>query len=342
MAVDSMSSLPGVRFGAIHIPYKYIALVLLLLQTTVVVLCMRFSRIPQDHAHPTHVYLLTTAVVMSEIFKMLGSVGMLWIEKREQGFAWVIEHLRFELMENSKETVKLAVPAGLYTLQNNLLFIALSNLDATTYQVTYQLKILTTAVFSVVLLGKRLTKTKWSALLMLMAGVVLVQWPTDNAPTAAHGNPFYGLVAVLLACCSSGFAGVYFEMILKGSNQSVWVRNFQLGLFSALLGLGGVVFNDYARVSEGGFFQFYNGMTWTVIALQAFGGLVVAAVIKYADNILKTFANAASILLTGVVSFLLLNEFTLTAMFLGGSVLVTAATVLYSHEPPQRPRSISA
>jgi hypothetical protein len=48
---------------------------------------------------------------------------------------------------------------------------------------------------------------------------------------------------------------------------------------------------------------------------------------------LKTFANAASIMLTGVVSYLLLNEFTLTVMFIGGSMLVTAATVLYSHEP---------
>lgn len=328
--------------GAIHVPYKYIALVLLLLQTTVVVLCMRFSRIPEDPAHPGQVYLLTTAVVMSEIFKMIGSVGMLWYEKKgEHDFAWVVEHLRHELVENSKETVKLAVPAGLYTLQNNLLFIALSNLDATTYQVTYQLKILTTAVFSVVLLGKKLNGTKWAALLLLMAGVVLVQWPTGATPVAAHGKPFVGLVAVLLACCSSGFAGVYFEMILKGSSQSVWVRNFQLGLFSALLGLGGVILNDGSRVSAGGFFQYYNNMTWIVIFLQAFGGLVVAAVIKYADNILKTFANATSILLTGIVSFLLLNEFALTVLFLTGSALVTAATVLYSHEPAAR-RPITA
>ena len=50
------------------------------------------------------------------------------------------------------EIVKLSVPAGLYFIQNNLLYFALSNLRATPYKVTYNLKILTGAVFSVVLL----------------------------------------------------------------------------------------------------------------------------------------------------------------------------------------------
>lgn len=336
MVQESTITLPGVRWGTIHVPYKYIALALLLFQTTVVVLCMRSSRKPTDPADPSSVYLLTTAVVMSELFKMFGSVLMLWYEKQEQGLGWVLQHMWEELVNNPTETSKLAVPSGLYTLQNNLLFIALSNLDATTYQVTYQLKILTTAVFSVAMLGKSLDSRKWMALFMLMGGVALVQMPAESSHAAApaKGNSAVGLLAVLLACCSSGFAGVYFEKILKGSSQSVWVRNFQLGLFSVLLGLGGVVANDWAKVQSKGFFQYYDNMTWFVIFLQAFGGLVVAAVIKYADNILKTFANAVSILLTGLVSFFLMDDFPLTFYFLSGSGLVIAATFLYSAEKP--------
>ena len=52
---------------------------------------------------------------------------------------------------------------------------------------------------------------------------------TEIDETASSRNQFIGLVAVLSACFSSGFAGVYFEKILKGTKQSIWLRNIQLG-----------------------------------------------------------------------------------------------------------------
>lgn len=43
--------------------------------------------------------------------------------------------MRQEIIHKPVETLKLAIPSGIYTLQNNLLYVALSNLDAATYQV---------------------------------------------------------------------------------------------------------------------------------------------------------------------------------------------------------------
>ncbi len=87
----------------------------------------------------------------------------------------VFNELKREIIDKPYENLKLAIPSGLYTIQNNLLFVSLSNLDAATYQVTYQLKILTTALFSVLMLGKKLDPIKWVSLVLLMAGVSLVQ-----------------------------------------------------------------------------------------------------------------------------------------------------------------------
>merc|ERR1712048_1548483 len=94
--------------------------------------------------------------------------------------AWYYAKQQF--MGKPVELLKVCVPGLLYTLRNNLLFVSLSNLSGAVYQVTYQLKILTTAVLSVIILGKALGPTKWSALFTLTLGVTCIQYPRGEAP----------------------------------------------------------------------------------------------------------------------------------------------------------------
>ena len=82
-----------------------------------------------------------------------------------------VEYLREELQFD----FRMAGLAGLYTVQKNLLYLAISNLDAAVFQVTYQSKILTTAVFSVLILKRKLSCQKIIGLLILTLGVALVQ-----------------------------------------------------------------------------------------------------------------------------------------------------------------------
>jgi len=53
----------------------------------------------------------------------------------------------------------------------------------------------------------------------------------DKASISTSGK-FVGIISVLLACVSSGFSGVYFEKIIKGTPISMWMRNLQLGKIS--------------------------------------------------------------------------------------------------------------
>ncbi|XP_050952929.1 solute carrier family 35 member A3b isoform X1 [Labeo rohita] len=312
---------------------KYVSLGVLVLQTTSLVLTMRYSRTLQSDGPR---YLASSAVVCAEVLKIVAC--MLLVFKDHSFSVRALNRvLKEEIINKPLLTLKLAIPSGIYTLQNNLLYVALSNLDAATYQVTYQLKILTTALFSVSMLGKKLGIYQWLSLVILMTGIALVQWPTEVTSSTKEldlttGSQLMGLLAVLVACFSSGFAGVYFEKILKESKQSVWIRNIQLGVFGLIFGLGGVFAYDGERVQENGFFQGYTSLTWTVVALQALGGLVIAAVIKYADNILKGFATSISIILSTLISYFLLEDFDPTSVFFLGAMLVIAATFLYGYE----------
>ncbi|KAK2822144.1 hypothetical protein Q5P01_022209 [Channa striata] len=293
---------------------------------------MRYSRTLKEDGPR---YLASSAVVLAEVLKILVCTLLVFVENSFNVQA--VHQLLKDTVDKPVETLKLAIPAGIYTLQNNLLYVALSNLDAATYQVTYQLKILTTALFSVSMLGKRLDIHQWLSLVCLMAGVALVQWPTKSEGDTVKkilpaGSQFVGLMAVLMACVSSGFAGVYFEKILKETKQSVWLRNIQLGLFSFVFGAIGMIVYDGRRVNQSGMFQGYNTITCLVVVLQALGGLVVAVVIKYADNILKGFATSLSIIVSTLISYFLLEDFNPTGLFFLGAVLVIAATFLYSYE----------
>mmetsp|Transcript_8264 Transcript_8264/g.10750 ORF Transcript_8264/g.10750 Transcript_8264/m.10750 type:complete len:350 (+) Transcript_8264:85-1134(+) len=316
----------------VELELKWITLILMVFQNTLLVLMMRYSRVYSKE--DGSLYLTSTAVVMSELFKFWIAIAGTYNETLGLPKTF-FEHLKHELIH--PDTIKLAVPGLLYTIQNNLLFIALSHLEAAIYQVTYQLKILTTAVFSVVLLRKHISRLQVFSLVILTAGVAAVQLsqgsPTKlEAQDTTEQNPVLGLVCVLLACCSSGFAGVYFEKILKqGRKVSLFVRNIQLSIFGVSLGLFGVLAKDYEKVVENGFFQGYTNTVWATILIQAGSGFVIASVMKYADNILKGFATAISIILSSVISIKLF-DFDISALFVFGVILVSLAVFLYGYK----------
>ena len=324
-----------------------------MIQTTLTVILLRYSLTLTN----TQPYLGSSLVLANECLKYAMVIIILLFQ---QGLS-LHKSLRVyydEVIRKPKETLLLGVPALLYTVQNNLLIVALRNLDAATFQVTYQLKILTTAVFSVILLKRTLTARQWVSLVLLTAGVALVQLPTHNellestekadaklfhseknelssASSFLLNDHYVGLIAVLISCFSSGFAGVFYEKQLKASAQpSIILRNLQLGVFSVLLAGLAVIQQDWHIVREqGGLFNGFTPLVWTIVVIQAIGGLVVAATIKYADNILKGFATSISILLSSILSWLVLDDLRPAGFFLPGTGLVLVATFMYSYQP---------
>nr|XP_021409009.2 UDP-galactose translocator [Lonchura striata domestica] len=322
---------------------KYASLGVLVLQNASLVLSIRYVR-----TLPGERFLPTTAVVMAEAMKGSACLLLLLIQHRGSVRQTAVT-LHEAVVGQFGDTLRLAVPSLIYTLQNNLQYVAISNLPAATFQVTYQLKILTTALFSVLLLGTALSRLQWLSLALLFAGVALVQAEQARAvppagaaapspgPEAAPVQSYaVGLAAVAASCLSSGFAGVYFERLLKRSGGSIWLRNVQLGAVGTAVGLGAMLAAEGPAVAALGFFYGYNGAVWAVVVNQAAGGLLVAVVVRYADNILKGFATALSILASTAASAHLFG-FRPRAPFLAGTAMVLAAVVLYGRPRGARP-----
>ena len=62
----------------------------------------------------------------------------------------------------------------------------------------------------------------------LISLLCLSQMPSKQAvPAESSTSSMIGLAAILVACLTSGFAGVYTELLLKSDN-SIWVKSMQL------------------------------------------------------------------------------------------------------------------
>lgn len=252
------------------------------------------------------------------------------------------------------EVSKMAVPALCYAVQKNFLYVALSHLEAAVYQVVYQAKILTTALFSCLILRKPMSYMQVLALSFLMLGVGCVQLSamedaSEKPQTTNYKQfPLLGLLAVAAACSTSGFSSVYFEMVIKSPSSAhsgvdqnlaqefaLWVRNIQLAMFSLAAALIGAFLKDGTQIMEGGFLQGYTPLTWLVVLLEASGGIVVALVIKYTDNILKNFAAAISIVSSTAISCFIMG-FSVKPVFILGTCTVLGAITMYQRNPPTK------
>jgi UDP-sugar transporter A1/2/3 len=305
--------------------------VTLALQNALLTIIMHYSRIT---ALPDRAYSAATAVLLNELLKGTFSMYIalrkidtdmsassnpaVFSEKnsrirpspRSNPLPTLFHPSRLRVLSKSifsPDCYTLAVPAILYVIQNNLQYVAASNLDVATFQVTYQMKILTTAFFSVFILRKRLSRGKWFALILLAVGVGIVQIQTTSAPAhtptpspgvkISHGehqlrseipkapvlgertmNPFTGFMAVTAACLTSGL--------------DLWIRNTQLSLFSLVPALVPILVFPTGPAGAGWFervigsFSNFNGWAIGTVLTQTFGGLITAVVIRYSDNIM--------------------------------------------------------
>jgi solute carrier family 35 (UDP-sugar transporter), member A1/2/3 len=219
----------------------------------------------------------------------------------------------FWLIQNSSKMIVVAV---CYLIMNVLSFLCLNYIGSGEFTVYSQLKILTTATFSTIILGTQFSNTKWRALCLLVIGCILVASPVFNHHSKSNdpdiktfSESLVGYAMTVIQVVLSGFVTIYFEKVVKSKTEiiTVWERNFQLSFWSILFCILLKLFPSLTGSSSSTIsipFLNWSLLTFVVMLLGSVNGLLVAATLKYADSIMKVLAQAGAIIIAATLGYL--------------------------------------
>ena len=237
-----------------------------------------------------------------EFFKLLFSLSALiaWPSLTPLCFSW-------------RKSMVYSIPGFLYFFNNNLAVHIQGQMDAASYQMLSNLKILTTAMCYRLIIKQKLSYRRWSALfLLLLASLVYSIGTLRSSPVTAsttddrvemYIQPM-GIPMMLTYCAVSGLAGVYNEWILKKYYfESLHLQNVYVYTYGTVLNLIGLLrHGSIVKLFDG-----FSRYTWLIVISQVWNGLSMSVVMKYSSNILRLFIIAFSLLITTLLSLLIFH-----------------------------------
>ena len=140
-------------------------------------------------------FLFSTAVITVELLKLFFSASYI-VGYQKQSLASIY---RFIFVDDKRNSFLLSVPASCYIIQMTLEYVAFANIDAASFSVLVQLKVLSTALFFKLVLGKRMMMKQVLSLVILTVGVMLCNMSnsTNGNSGIISGDQLTGILATL-------------------------------------------------------------------------------------------------------------------------------------------------
>jgi len=286
-----------------------------LLLTSSVALLTHASKVDGGYAYNTY-----SVPFFSELLKVCISAILLAVDQKrkpKEAIDWTWHMILVS-----------SVPAVAYFVSNNINFLVVQYLGPSTFQLLSSLKIVSTAFFFRAIIGVQLSGTKWKMLILVSLGCAVSQLGCSNKSLT---DSSIGYILKFVNILTTGLASVYNEKVLKSSQTtSVHLQNLVLYLWGVLFAVCSLfisspsVFGNPKEILKG-----YSSITFCIVVNYALVGLATSFVLKYLDNIAKTFAAAASMFLVAIFSYIFFAETLTASLFIGMLIVVISCEVYY-------------
>lgn len=249
-------------------------------------------------------YSTTSAITLAEFAKLLMSWSFHAIDIRrsnpDKGWSEVWVSIRDQLSLGAIGHIWLL--SFLYASNNQLSFYAYTMADPGTIFLFKSASTLIVAAIQCSFAGKGFSGEQWRAMGLQACGMLIVQYDP------CQSRPLYSLTAYACMAISTAITAV------SAARNEYLVKNYKIGLNvqNMVLYAGGVWMNLFAFVflpnpnskqADLGFFEGYdNPLAISVVLANAVIGLVITAVYKYADAIVKCIAADVTSVLLCIIS----------------------------------------
>lgn len=263
-----------------------------------------------------------SSLVMSETIKTALSALYLFLESRDLNVA------RASLQDQSSRplTIHMSGLAALYCFNNAIMFWLFAHADPGSISLIKSGATIVSAVLMYFWRRFRLSVSRWLVIVVQMLGLVVAQYDSCKGRSVLPPS-VYGVL--FLSLFNSSIANVWNEHVVKNFEFSgLAVKNIYLYAFGAVLNMGAFWYYRAVDPSTPSFFQGYNLVAMLVVTSNAFIGIAMNAVYKYADALVKNVATTTTTVILLVLSAWFFAGRGDLMVFIGASVVV-AGTFLY-------------
>lgn len=239
------------------------------------------------------------------------------------------------------------LPACTYAVQNVLVQISYQNLPPIVFNLVNQTKLLWTALFVYLLLGKRFSVQQCGAMLVLLSAAVLLSLAKDNSSNRnAEKEPVasfeLGLLPVLLASILSGVGAAITQRSMQLHQRDAALVTIELSVYGSVFLVLPMLWSalsspasltiDSSDSLVTSLLDGCDAYTLIPVVTNAFGGLLVGTVTKHVGGVLKSFALICGIAFTAFVESYVYGAVLPTEVYVA-AMLVAFSLFLYSSYP---------
>eukprot|EP00931_Biecheleriopsis_adriatica_P060973 TRINITY_DN36637_c0_g1_i1.p1 TRINITY_DN36637_c0_g1~~TRINITY_DN36637_c0_g1_i1.p1 ORF type:complete len:322 (-),score=67.74 TRINITY_DN36637_c0_g1_i1:96-1061(-) len=271
-------------------------------------------------------------VMGAEVAKVIGCMGML---KAEGRFDEALKDWTF-----CGFLMSAGIPSLTYLVQNFCVQVAYQQLDGIVFNILNQTKMLFTALFVYLIVGRRQSPVQCVALVLLTTAGVLVSLAEaaktpERQTNGSSGSLALGTACILLASALSGLGGAITEWILQKRRRDSYLFSSEMAVIGCVvIAIGHLANATTSNGASEGLFDQWTPRTFIPILTQGWGGIVVGLIAKTSGSVRKGFAVMVGLIFSCVLKCFVEGE-SLSLSTLVAVPLVAASIYLHAKYPPK-------